>query len=194
MRHLIILPGNSLKNKAWGEAVLAHYKTKFDSVYLQHYSHWDGGEANINFETEEAKLKTHVAELSADVAITLVAKSAGSLLAFMAIYHGIITPAHCVFFGIPFDLAANNGGWQWSSSSGCDAQPYFRIFNPYNQSEKFDSDGEFIKMWIPELSEVSSKEIHRPDILKNSDYPAPIVSYEKNRKTCLEMYSVVRET
>jgi deoxyribodipyrimidine photo-lyase len=95
---------------------------------------------------------------------------------------------------LDFDLAANNGGWQWSSSSGCDAQPYFRIFNPYNQSEKFDEDGEFIKMWIPELNDVNGDEIHRPDVLKNRDYPAPIVSYEKNRKLCLEMYAVVRET
>ena len=95
---------------------------------------------------------------------------------------------------LDYDLAANNGGWQWSSSSGCDAQPYFRIFNPYNQSEKFDADGEFIKMWIPELNEVHGDEIHRPDVLKNRDYPAPIVSYEKNRQRCLEMYAVVRET
>lgn len=95
---------------------------------------------------------------------------------------------------LDFDLAANNGGWQWSSSSGADAQPYFRIFNPYTQSEKFDSDGEFIKTWIPELALTKGKEIHRPDTLKNRDYPAPIVSYEKNRQKCLEMYAVVRET
>jgi deoxyribodipyrimidine photo-lyase len=78
-----------------------------------------------------------------------------------------------------FDLAANNGGWQWSSSSGCDAQPYFRIFNPYTQTEKFDPNGEFIRQWIAEL---------------NTDkYPQPIVSYEKNRVTCLEMYKVVKK-
>ena len=94
---------------------------------------------------------------------------------------------------LDFDLAANNGGWQWSSSSGCDAQPYFRIFNPYSQSEKFDKDGEFIKVWVPELLEAKSKEIHRPDSLKYPDYPAPIVSYEKNRVRCLEMYSVIRK-
>lgn len=95
---------------------------------------------------------------------------------------------------LDFDLAANNGGWQWSSSSGADAQPYFRIFNPYTQSEKFDAQGEFIRTWIPELAQVKGKEIHRPDTLKNRDYPAPIVSYEKNRQKCLEMYAVVRET
>jgi deoxyribodipyrimidine photo-lyase len=78
-----------------------------------------------------------------------------------------------------FDLAANNGGWQWSSSSGCDAQPYFRIFNPYSQTEKFDPNGDFIRKWIPELN--------------TEKYPKPIVSYEKNRVTCLEMYSVVKK-
>lgn len=93
---------------------------------------------------------------------------------------------------LDFDLAANNGGWQWSSSSGCDAQPYFRIFNPYSQSEKFDSKGEFIRLWIPELAHLSSKEIHQPDSLLVPDYPAPIVSYELNRQRCLTMYSVVK--
>jgi deoxyribodipyrimidine photo-lyase len=95
---------------------------------------------------------------------------------------------------LDFDLAANNGGWQWSSSSGCDAQPYFRIFNPYSQSEKFDPDGEFIRAWIPELAHLKNKEIHRPDPLLNPDYLSPIVSYEGNRIRCLEMYSVVKKT
>ncbi len=95
---------------------------------------------------------------------------------------------------LDFDLAANNGGWQWSSSSGCDAQPYFRIFNPYTQSEKFDEDGDFIRVWCPELAGLSKKEIHRPDPLKVTDYPAPIVSYEKNRARCLLMYGVVKKS
>lgn len=88
---------------------------------------------------------------------------------------------------LDFDLAANNGGWQWSSSSGCDAQPYFRIFNPYSQSEKFDPKGEFIRQWVPEVSHLSDKEIHRPAMMK------PIVSYETNRVRCLDMYSVVKK-
>ncbi len=92
---------------------------------------------------------------------------------------------------LDYDLAANNGGWQWSSSSGCDAQPYFRIFNPYTQSEKFDSEGKFIKKWVPELAHLGKKEIHRPDTLLNPQYFAPIVSYELNRQRCLAMYAVV---
>lgn len=94
---------------------------------------------------------------------------------------------------LDFDLAANNGGWQWSSSSGCDAQPYFRIFNPYNQSEKFDANGKFIREWIPELSNASDKEIHRPSPELFPNYPAPIVSYEDNRKRCARVYAVVSQ-
>jgi deoxyribodipyrimidine photo-lyase len=91
---------------------------------------------------------------------------------------------------LDFDLASNNGGWQWSSSSGCDAQPYFRIFNPYSQSAKFDPDGEFIRRWCPELADIPKKEIHRPENLVG--YPKPIVSYELNRLKALKMYSVVK--
>ena len=90
---------------------------------------------------------------------------------------------------LDFDLAANNGGWQWSSSSGRDAQPYFRIFNPYTQSAKFDSEGNFIRQWIPELALASNKEIHRPDIMQFPEYFPPKVSYETNRVRCLTMYA-----
>ena len=60
------------------------------------------------------------------------------------------------------DLASNNGGWQWAASTGCDAQPYFRIFNPITQSERFDPDGHFIRKYIPELENVPNKQIHFP--------------------------------
>jgi FAD binding domain of DNA photolyase len=61
-----------------------------------------------------------------------------------------------------FDLAANNGGWQWASSSGCDAQPYFRIFNPISQSQKFDPRGQFIRRYLPQLAALNDKDIHAP--------------------------------
>lgn len=93
---------------------------------------------------------------------------------------------------LDYDLAANNGGWQWSSSSGCDAQPYFRIFNPYTQSEKFDPDGVFIKQWIPELRNAQGKEIHHPNPLLSSDYPLPVVNYETSRLKCAKIYEVVK--
>jgi deoxyribodipyrimidine photo-lyase len=103
---------------------------------------------------------------------------------------------------LDFDLAANNGGWQWSASTGVDAQPYFRIFNPYNQSEKFDSKGEFIKMWCPELKDFDPKYIHAPhdsDFLIQSkanciigkDYPHPIVSYKVEKEKALKMFKAL---
>ncbi len=85
---------------------------------------------------------------------------------------------------IDFDLAANNGGWQWAASSGCDAQPYFRIFNPTSQSEKFDPKGKFIRRYMPELASLSDKEIHVP---KN-----PVVDHAEARAKTLERYAVVK--
>ena len=76
---------------------------------------------------------------------------------------------------LDFDLASNNGGWQWASSSGCDAAPYFRIFNPSLQTEKFDKNHLYIKKWVPEYQELS--------------YPRPIVVHELARKRVLEVYS-----
>ena len=65
------------------------------------------------------------------------------------------------------DLAANNGGWQWSSSTGTDSAPYFRIFNPLSQSEKFDGEGRFIKQWLPQLAGLNKKEVHNPRRRRN---------------------------
>lgn len=76
---------------------------------------------------------------------------------------------------LDFDLAANNGGWQWASSSGCDAAPYFRVFNPTLQTEKFDKELKYIKHWVPELNELT--------------YPQPIVVHELARKRVLEVYA-----
>lgn len=101
-----------------------------------------------------------------------------------------------------FDLASNNGGWQWASSSGCDAQPYFRIFNPVTQSEKFDKDGKFIKRYLPQLSGLDAKNIHSPwltpQILLNQagvtlgqDYPYPIVDHAQARAKTLARFAVV---
>jgi len=76
---------------------------------------------------------------------------------------------------LDYDLAANNGGWQWAAGSGCDAAPYFRVFNPYLQTQKFDPELKYIRKWVPELEEFS--------------YPKPIVVHEVARKRCLEVYA-----
>jgi deoxyribodipyrimidine photo-lyase len=104
-----------------------------------------------------------------------------------------------------FDLAANNGGWQWASSSGCDAQPYFRIFNPINQSEKFDPQGKFIKRYLPQLAGLSDKDIHAPWLAKplslqaagielGKTYPLPVVDHAHARAKTLLRYSVVKKS
>ena len=87
------------------------------------------------------------------------------------------------------DLAPNNGGWQWAASTGCDAQPYFRIFNPWLQSKKFDKEGNYIKKYIPELRDIESKNLHAP-ILGHKSYPEPIVDHKRQRELALALYSV----
>jgi deoxyribodipyrimidine photo-lyase len=102
-----------------------------------------------------------------------------------------------------FDLAANNGGWQWAASSGCDAQPYFRIFNPVAQSEKFDAQGRFIRRYLPALAQLPDTLLHAPwtarpvdlaaaGVVLGRDYPEPIVRHEVARLRTLERYAVVK--
>ncbi len=102
-----------------------------------------------------------------------------------------------------FDLAANNGGWQWAASSGCDAQPYFRIFNPVNQSEKFDPQGKFIRRYLPALAKLPDKLIHAPWLARpvdlaeagvelGRDYPLPVVDHAVAREKTLQRYAVVK--
>jgi len=102
-----------------------------------------------------------------------------------------------------FDLAANNGGWQWAASSGCDAQPYFRIFNPVSQSEKFDAEGKFIRRYLPQLAGLPDKLIHAPwlagpvdlaaaNLRLGQDYPLPVVDHAQARETTLQRYAVVK--
>lgn len=97
------------------------------------------------------------------------------------------------------DLAANNGGWQWSAGTGCDAQPYFRIFNPMTQSEKFDPDASFIKRYVPEVADWSLKQIHHPEqrshaqLFTVSDYPLPIVEHSAARARALDRLSVLKK-
>jgi deoxyribodipyrimidine photo-lyase len=92
------------------------------------------------------------------------------------------------------DFASNHGGWGFGSSTGVDPQPYFRIFNPLRQSERFDPDGEYIRHWVPELRNVESKAVHEPykrgaaEIAEQNGYPRPIVDHSETRKKALARY------
>ncbi|WP_312080292.1 deoxyribodipyrimidine photo-lyase [Acinetobacter schindleri] len=92
------------------------------------------------------------------------------------------------------DLAANNGGWQWCASTGMDAAPYFRIFNPVNQSQRFDPNGDYIREWVPELAHLDAKTIHEP-YAKNPDlgldYPKPIVDLKSSRARAIEVFKQI---
>ena len=106
------------------------------------------------------------------------------------------------YFGeklIDYDLASNNGGWQWCSSTGTDAAPYFRIFNPYRQSERFDKNAKYIVKYVPELKNLPPKYIHEPLKIDSNveqkhafslgkDYPKPVADYKSNREKSIKIF------
>lgn len=108
---------------------------------------------------------------------------------------------------LDFDLSANNGGWQWAASTGCDAQPWFRIFNPVTQSERFDANGRFIRRYLPQLAKLSDDDIHAPWLTKPlllqaagvrlgsgaaDTYPLPVVAHDEARQATLARFAVVK--
>jgi len=104
---------------------------------------------------------------------------------------------------IDLDFASNNGGWQWSASTGCDAQPYFRIFNPVLQSKKFDTEGSYIKKYVPELKDVDAKYFHEPweyenelkaknNITLGKDYPLPVVNHFEIKERVISEFKRVQ--
>ena len=104
---------------------------------------------------------------------------------------------------LDYDLAANNGNWQWAASTGCDAQPYFRIFNPVTQSKRFDPAGEYIRRHVPELARIPPRHVHAPwemapieqqaaGCVVGRDYPAPVVDHARQRERALALYRRAR--
>ena len=104
---------------------------------------------------------------------------------------------------VDYDLASNVGGWQWAASTGCDAQPWFRIFNPVTQSQKFDRQGEFIRQFVPQLGRLDARDIHAPwlvpedelaacGVVLGENYPRPVVNHEEARQKTLARFAVVK--
>lgn len=94
------------------------------------------------------------------------------------------------------DLASNNGGWQWSASTGTDAAPYFRVFNPVSQSRRFDPQATYIRKFLPELAKLDDNEIHEPYAARGAksplDYPRPIIDLTKTRARVIEAFSALK--
>ena len=92
------------------------------------------------------------------------------------------------------DPASNNGGWQWAASTGSDAQPWFRIFNPVSQGRRFDPDGSYVRRYVPELRNVEEEHAHAPWLSDGPprDYPAPIVDHAERRAEALRRFEAVR--
>jgi hypothetical protein len=109
MKKLLVVPGNSQRNKAWGEAAAQHFLEWFDVIYVQNYNHWSTGEERINFADEIEKIDVTVTDNQNEVGEWYVfAKSVGSLLALEAFADGVIDPKRAVFFGMPLDMAAKD--------------------------------------------------------------------------------------
>ena len=90
-----------------------------------------------------------------------------------------------------YDPAVNNGSWQWAASTGCDAQPYFRIFNPWLQQQRFDHEAAYVRRWVPELADMTARQIHgwhTPSVLDTATYPRPIVDHDTQKAAALAMF------
>jgi deoxyribodipyrimidine photo-lyase len=90
-------------------------------------------------------------------------------------------------------------GWQWTAGCGADAAPFFRVFNPVLQGEKFDKQGNYVKAWVPELESLAPKQVHKPwelgaDFLRTIDYPEPLVDLKQSRQRALDRFSLVKGT
>lgn len=100
---------------------------------------------------------------------------------------------------IDLDLANNNGGWQWSASTGTDAAPYFRIMNPWTQAERYDPQGEFVHRWMAELDGIEGGDLHDPKRLTERiaadgrDYPQPILEHKAARIRAVEAFEAAKE-
>lgn len=116
MKKLIVLPGNSIKNRVWNEGIASHFGGLFDAVYAQSYEHWETGEEAIDFDKEAEKLRESVA-LDKETEHYVFAKSFGTLLTFMSVHRGYIHPVKCVLFGVPLNLAEDQNIFKGDTSS-----------------------------------------------------------------------------
>ncbi len=156
MKHLIVLPGNSARNKAWGEGMLSYYAEYFDSFYLQEYDHWQTG-ANMDIVVEENKLRSHVENIPRDTQLFILAKSAGTILCLRAVQAGFLSPAHCVFFGMPLQWAVTDVfGGNWEVLEGYNI-PTIAFHNEYDPTANYEYTKKIIEDRMKSVSLVTTE-------------------------------------
>ena len=157
MKHLVVLPGNSIKNQSWGIRMASHYMEHFDSIHIAEYEHWKTGKANIDLALEEKNLQEHVASLPKETQITVLAKSAGSILTFLAVKSGAINPSYCVFFGIPMDWAAVDvfyGKWTFLTDFTC---PAIAFHNDNDPTAPYEYTKKIVDNYLPRVSFITTE-------------------------------------
>lgn len=157
MKKLLILPGNSQRNKAWGEACAQHFLDWFDVVYVQNYNHWSTGEQRIDFEAEIEKIDIIVTDNQTEVGEWYVfAKSVGSLLALEAYADGVIDPKKAVLFGMPLDMAAKDiYAEDWSALKEFSV-PSIAFHNHDDPTTSYDFTVEKLKQYGTDFTIVST--------------------------------------
>ena len=130
----------------------SHYMEHFDSIHIAEYEHWKTGKANIDLALEEKNLQEHVASLPKETQITVLAKSAGSILTFLAVKSGAINPSYCVFFGIPMDWAAVDvfyGKWTFLTDFTC---PAIAFHNDNDPTAPYEYTKKIVDNYLPRVS------------------------------------------
>lgn len=194
------------KQLAWREffmAILGHYPEVLETDFNPSWRGMDWDEPNENFERwQEGKTGFPIVDAGMrQLAMTGYMHNRVRMITAMFLtkdlhIHWRHGEAHFLRHLLDGEIANNNGGWQWSSGTGADAAPYFRIQNPWTQTERYDPDGEYIKQWIPELAEVDPKRFRKPpeplDPLA-PDYPLPCVDHATERDETLERFKRHKE-
>ncbi|MFT5468445.1 MAG: deoxyribodipyrimidine photo-lyase [Verrucomicrobiales bacterium] len=195
-----------LKQLAWREfyvAILGHYPNVLDESFAPQWRDVPWGDADENFKRwKQGRTGFPIVDagmrqlLATGYMHNRVRMIVAMFLTKDLHLHWRLGEAHFMRHLVDGEIANNNGGWQWSAGTGADAAPYFRIQNPWTQTNRFDPHGEYIRAWVPELSKTDPKRFQKPPGAGPiaNDYPLPIVDHKTERERTLEIFKQHRRT
>ena len=179
MRTLLILPGYSTRNREWGEAAAEYFGKDFDQVVMHTYKHWETG-AEMDFDAEQVRITTELSDLSEQGALTVMAKSVGSLLAFLSVAKRVVVPERCVFFGIPFDLASTGVfAEDWSPVESFRV-PSLAFHNEHDPTVSHDFAKEVVATKCPSITFITTEGADH-SYLEFSVYAERIIPFLENK-------------